>query len=490
MKSIIVLENPKDWPLHTFGAEVISAREYIQNPEHATHRGTKVFNLARTYKYQSMGYYVSLLAAARGHKPLPGISTMVDLRNTSLIRLASEELEDETQHALAHLQSDSFTLSIYFGRNLAKKYDRLAARLFRLFPAPLLRAEFVRHNEAWQVRSMETLAMSDVPDSHRPFLLEAAEAYFEDKPIPEAEEASTARFSLAILYDTELAEGPSDDKAIQRFTRAAERLDFSVEVITREEIGRLAEFDALFIRDTTNVNHYTFRFARRAKAEGLVVIDDPESILKCSNKVFLAELLTRAKIPIPKTVILHKDNIREALTVGLPCILKQPDSAFSRGVHKVETEEELDREAKRLLEKSELIIAQEFLPTSFDWRIGVIDREPLYVCRYHMAKSHWQIVKHEGSGEKRWGRTEAVPLWAAPRKVVQTALKAANLIGDGLYGIDMKEVDGKPYIIEINDNPDIVAGFEDSEMKDELYQRIMEVFLERVERAKGGPARR
>jgi glutathione synthase/RimK-type ligase-like ATP-grasp enzyme len=46
----------------------------------------------------------------------------------------------------------------------------------------------------------------------------------------------------------------------------------------------------------------------------------------------------------------------------------------------------------------------------------------------------------------------------APQDVVQIALKAANLIGNGLYGVDLKQVDGKIYVIEINDNPSIDAG--------------------------------
>ena len=36
-----------------------------------------------------------------------------------------------------------------------------------------------------------------------------------------------------------------------------------------------------------------------------------------------------------------------------------------------------------ILEKSELLIAQEFLPTTFDWRIGICDGQPLYACKYH-----------------------------------------------------------------------------------------------------------
>ena len=96
------------------------------------------------------------------------------------------------------------------------------------------------------------------------------------------------------------------------------------EMITREDSNRLSEFDALFIRETTRVDHHTYRMARKAVAEGLVAMDDPESILKCSNKVYLAELLNRSKIPTPKTYILHSKNLEIMLDqMTYPCILKQ-----------------------------------------------------------------------------------------------------------------------------------------------------------------------
>ena len=65
---------------------------------------------------------------------------------------------------------------------------------------------------------------------------------------------------------------------------------------------------------------------------------------------------------------------------------------------------------------------------------------------------------------------------------VDLAVRAAHLIGDGLYGIDIKEADGRFLIIEINDNPSIDAGNEDGVLKDELYLRIMRCFHERLER--------
>lgn len=51
-----------------------------------------------------------------------------------------------------------------------------------------------------------------------------------------------------------------------------------------------------------------------------------------------------------------------------------------------------------------------------------------------------------------------MPVEEVPKKVITTALKAANLIGDGLYGVDLKQNDKGVYVIEINDNPNIDSG--------------------------------
>ncbi len=76
-------------------------------------------------------------------------------------------------------------------------------------------------------------------------------------------------------------------------------MDIHAELITEEDATRLMEFDALFIRTTTSLNHYTFRLSQLARQNGMVVIDDPLSIIRCTNKVFLNELFEKEKIPAP-----------------------------------------------------------------------------------------------------------------------------------------------------------------------------------------------
>jgi glutathione synthase/RimK-type ligase-like ATP-grasp enzyme len=285
-----------------------------------------------------------------------------------------------------------------------------------------------------------------------------------------------------VLVDPEEVDKPSDEKALARFVRAAARVGMQAEFIEREDFGRLPEFDALFIRATTAVNHYTYRFARRAAAEGMVVIDDPESIVRCTNKVYQAELFLRNGIPIPPTLVVHKGNTNlVASQLGFPCVLKQPDSSFSAGVVKATDNVELQMELKRLLSHSELVVAQGYVPSDFDWRVGVLDGEALYVSKYYMARGHWQIQRSTPNQKRVYGKSETVAPELAPKAVVNLAIKACNLIGNGLYGVDIKEVGNKLYVIEVNDNPSIDGGCEDDILKDELYERIMRSFVRRLE---------
>lgn len=486
MKIYLVVNNPKDWHLHIPKVEVISAKSYLTDSRYSTIRYAKVFNLCRSYRYQSIGYYVSLLAEARGHKPLPSVQTIQDLKSPTMTKIVSEELDDIIQQSLKHIHGDKFVLSIYFGKNMAKVHDRLCSHLFKEFQAPLLQALFVWNNDKWVMQNINPLIPSEIPEDHRGFVVKSAQEYFAGKRASIRKKANS-RYDLAILYNSMAEQNPSNEKAINKFIKAAESIGFNPEIIGKEDYPRLAEFDALFIRETTAVNHHTYRIARRAAAEGLVVIDDPSSILKCSNKVYLAEIMERHRIPIPKTIILHSDNIDEVeKSLGFPCILKQPDSAFSKGVVKVETKKELLDVIPELLDKSELLIAQEFVPTSFDWRVCIFDKQPLFVCKYYMARRHWQIYEKLHSGKVLSGRSETMAVGIAPKKIINTALKAANLIGDGLYGVDLKETDNGCYVIEINDNPSIDAGVEDLVLQDELYLKIMNLILRRVENHKHG----
>lgn len=483
MKKLVVINYPQRWVLDVPGVEVISPKEYLELEKYAKMKNARVFNLCYDYAYQTRGYYVSLLAEARGQKVIPSVKNILDLKAHAIVKSISEAQDVLIQKTMKHIRSSEFIMSIYFGRNLSPQYDKLARELYKLFQAPLLRARFVRNADKWELSSVRTIPFKEIPDHHIPFLYQFAEEYFMLKRYDKAR-IDKYKYDLAILVNPQEKAAPSNKKAIANFVEAAEKQGCYVELITKDDYSRIGEFDALFIRETTAVNHHTYRMARRAQRDGLAVIDSPESILKCANKVYLAELLTLSKVPTPKTITIHSENIKGVeKKLGFPCVLKLPDSSFSQGVVKVSSAEEMKVKLREMMKISDLIIAQEFLPTSYDWRVGVLNNEVLFVCKYYMAKNHWQIINW-GTKVKNdmTGNFDIFKIEDVPQYVVDIALKATKLIGNGLYGVDVKEVDGKAFVIEINDNPNIDAGIEDSLLGEQLYATIIGHLLNNVKR--------
>ena len=481
ISNIIIVRNPKSWNLDIEGVKVVSSRSYITDPEFQALKNVRIFNLSNSYQYQKMGYYVSLLASARDHRVIPNVTTLRDFSSLALIRSLSGYIDESIQKSLKNIEGNKLSLFIYFGQSLDVKYRLLSQKLYHLFEAPLLQIDFIK-TEKWIVQKVSPLSLKKVNPDHMEKIQDFARDYFSKKRFSRPR-FKNYKYDLAILVNPQEKNPPSCPDALQSFKKAAEKIGFYVEFITKEDFSQLSEYDALFIRETTNVNNHTYQFSRTAYAEGLIVIDDPWSILRCSNKIFQEERMKQSKIKTPASLILSKTNYSKSLPINLnfPLVLKQPDSAFSLGVEKVNNREELDESLRKLFRLSDLVIAQEFLPSEYDWRIGVLDQMPLYACKYYMAEGHWQIYNWTTENKENWGESETLPIEEVPELVVKTAIKAASLIGDGLYGVDLKMIGDQVYVIEINDNPNIDEGIEDLVLKDELYNKIMRSIFNRIE---------
>jgi glutathione synthase/RimK-type ligase-like ATP-grasp enzyme len=459
-------------------AEVMNAEAYLKNEREISEQ-VRVFNLCNDYSYCKRGYYVSLLAEARGHRPLPSVSTISDLQSRNSVKIVSDVMSENLNQALKDIKAENFEISVYFGKNMAQRYSSLSRQIFNYFQAPMIRVFCQRKEDEWSIRSIRPIAFNEVPSLHHDFLLQAMLEFFGLNGATRKPKLHSEKYDLAILCNPTEEFPPSDEKAIKAFIKAAKDLRIEAEIIGPKDIGLLSRFDALFIRETTSVLHHTYKFAKKAEMEGLVVIDDPQSILRCCNKIYLHDMLTKKSLSTPETWIIYKDTDLSTFT-QFPLIIKKPDSAFSAGVKKVNSSEELEFQANEYFKKSDLLVLQEFLQTDFDWRIGIINNEPLYACRYHMVKNHWQVINHDG-GKPKEGEVDALAIEEVPRKALELALKACKQIGNGLYGVDIKEKGGRFFIIEVNDNPSIEKGCEDKVIGQQLYFRIMSTFLRRLE---------
>ncbi|MBO0663366.1 RimK family protein [Jiella sp. MQZ9-1] len=463
--------------------KVMTSRDYLARPALFRGQRPKVINLSRSYAYQSRGYYASLLAEARGHRIIPSVETMIDLSEKKLYENALPELDAALRKACEKGTAPASPIRLYFGYSDDSRLERFAKLVFDWFRAPALDIHLEANAAMPTIRriAFSTLGKLDTAEMGR---LYAAMERYTAREWRAAKTKTPSKYAFATLCDPREELPPSSVDTLKHWARVAARLGVDVEPITRKDLPRLANFDALFIRETTSISNHTYRFARRAAQEGMPVIDDPISMIRCTNKVYLNELMAANGVACPPSVMIagREDFSRAADELGFPMVLKIPDGSFSRGVKKVEDLPGLEKLATTWLEDSDLLIAQKFMPTKFDWRIGVLGGEPLFAVQYLMAKQHWQIINHDTGGRPMEGGFRSFALGDAPPHVLDAGLRAARCIGDGLYGVDLKETDDGVFLIEVNDNPNLEHGVEDAAEKDEVWTRLTRWFVDRIER--------
>lgn len=487
-RTLLVVDDLSDWNPYYPSDQVITFETYLATEQGESHQRVRIINLCSSYRYLSDGYYCSLLAEARGHHVIPSVKVLNDLGKKELYRLQLEDLSQALARVFkSNERGKEITLLSYFGTTPDPAFQDLSRLLFERFSCPILEVTLC-YRQQWEVTSLKAISHRLLDDAMQTIFADALDK-FSTKVWRKGRTRKAARFDLAILVNPEEQLPPSNRGALKKFIKIGRQLGIEIELISQQHYVRLPEFDGLFIRETTGIDHHTYRFAKKAEAEGLVVIDDPTSILRCTNKVYLADLFRTHHVPTPKTWLLHKGNAahldRVEVEAGFPVVIKIPDGSFSRGIVKVHDRKELDLKVAELFQKSALLLAQEFLYTDFDWRIGIFNNKALYACRYYMVKNHWQIYRH-GENRTDSGNFATLPTFEVPKAVLEAALKATQSIGNGLYGVDVKEKDGKGYVIEVNDNPSIDSGVEDKYLGDELYRLIMSELLRRMEnRSKG-----
>jgi len=484
----VVVDRESDWKWEIDGLAIVEADEYLTRWTRAEKRQMRIINLCRRYTDLSAGYYCSLLAEARNDLPMPTVADILDLSRQSLYAYALPELNqrlDKTVQRLSDPPEEDFDLHIFFGLCDDPRFHRLANDIFDLFRYPLIKVR-INGGDKWKIKSLSPYSLEKVKGELAGFF-EQSIRHYTRMPRRRRSSRKPALYDLAILYNPNESLPPSNSSALDRFIKAGKALRVDIELIQAKDYHRISEFDALFLRETTSLNDHTFRFARKAEAEGLPVIDDSKSILRCTNKVYLWERLKKQKLPTPHTIALNRAHFDDTILsmveeqLGYPLVLKIPDGCFSRGMFKAENRQQAKDAAANLFASSRLILAQEFMYTAYDWRIGILNGKPLYACQYKASRGHWQIVNHKADGTAIAGGFTTMAIDEAPKHVVETATRAANLIGNSLYGVDLKENDRGVFVIEVNDNPNIDHGIEDKVLKGELYSTIMREFIARID---------
>ena len=448
MSWVILVDQPKRFSQRRHAAQghhrpaTISRTRRCSRPAAEDHQPVALLRLPVP------GYYASLLAEARGHRVIPTVETMLDLREPKLYEHALPELEEALNHCAQ-------------GADCQPRRD---------VQAPVL----LRHRPRSALRGASAGCCSTGSAARRSrSTIDAGERWAIDRLHPPAPLAKLATGGDGILprglhqhtqrewRDPRRARRraiPSPCCTIRRRScrRRSPRRSSIWPAIAEKHVGRgRADHQAGSSPSSPNSTRCSSARpprstitptaspgarSRKACRSSTIRI----SMIRCTNKVYLHELLAAQQ----RAGAADGDARRRRRPadgrrrLGLPLVVKIPDGSFSRGVHKVETQRGVSQAlADELFEDTDLLLAQKFMPTE----LRLARRRARAASRslsasIMMAKRHWQIVKHGPNGGAEGGRLQdASPLGEAPPQVIDTAVQAARAIGDGLYGVDIKE---------------------------------------------------
>ncbi len=286
---------------------------------------------------------------------------------------------------------------------------------------------------------------------------------------------------LGIFVDRKTLSSAEQLNALIRCRDAAEEMGHGAEFIFPVDMRKIPQMDGLFIRARTDPMNVTYVAARMAEFAEIPVIDDPASIQICSDKVHMYSRLMQHGVEMPRTLFLSYRELNPARAreifceLGSPVIVKEPSTSFSLRVEKVQDPAALLQVARRYFKLSDWIVAQEFVESTYDWRVGVLGGKFLYACKYIIPSQTFKI-QDSVNGHVVYCGVQSVPPDMIPGDVRDLGVRAGQAIGDGLYGVDIKDGRGGPCVIEVNDNPSLEGG-EDTAYPG-VYREIVHTLLE------------
>jgi glutathione synthase/RimK-type ligase-like ATP-grasp enzyme len=281
---------------------------------------------------------------------------------------------------------------------------------------------------------------------------------------------------LGIFVDRKTLSNAEQLNALIRCRDTAEGMGHAVEFIFPVDIQKIRKMDALFIRARTDPMNVTYVAAKMAQFAGIPVIDDPGSIQVCGDKINMYLRLLRHGVSLPKTVFLAKKDLNVERVaalfdqLGSPLVLKEPSTSFSLRVEKVQDVAGFFRVARRFIKLSDWIVVQQFIESRYDWRVGVLDGQLLYACKYTIPSVTFKI-QASVNGHLVYCGVESVPPDKIPPHVIRLGIDAGNAIGSGLYGVDIKNNNGDAHVIEVNDNPSLESG--EDQCYPDVYEKIV-----------------
>ena len=252
-----------------------------------------------------------------------------------------------------------------------------------------------------------------------------------------------------------------------RLIEAAKQRDYSVRVLNTTRLtlelahgepdlyyrgSQIDTPDAILPRIGTSLTRYGTAVVRQFEQMDIYTPNTSAGISNSRDKLRSLQILSRHDIGIPRTAYVHdKRDVQEALerVGGAPVIIKLLEGTQGVGVILADKPEIAKAIVETLHSTDQQVLLQKFVAESKgkDVRAFVIGDRVVAAIRRTAQGQEFRSNVHRG------GKAEAIDLDPA---YAEAAVRAAQIMGLHVCGVDMLEGANGPQVMEVNSSP----GFE------------------------------
>jgi len=233
------------------------------------------------------------------------------------------------------------------------------------------------------------------------------------------------------------------------FTDLVSRIAFGPIVQRDGKVDLASHLDALLVRPigrgSLDEILYRVNTLHRLSEAGLYIVNPPRAIERCVDKYYALSILQVNGIKVPKTVVTEDPDLAlEAFSeLGGDIILKPIFGSRGMGITRI-SDYEVARRVFNLLHYHHFVLyLQEYIPHGrSDIRAFVVG-DRVIAAMYRRARG-WKTNVSQGA------KPVATKLLAEQEEL---AIRAANIMGCEVAGVDILESKNGRYITEINSQP-------------------------------------
>lgn len=247
--------------------------------------------------------------------------------------------------------------------------------------------------------------------------------------------------------------------------RVLDTLKCYMELSSREPIvwykgEQLEHFDAIIPRIGASITPYGLAVIRQFEMLGTYSLTESVALGRSRDKLRALQLLSRKNVGMPISSFAHDvHNTKELIKLvgGAPVVVKLLEGTQGRGVVLAETAKAAESVIDAFRELKADFLVQEFIKEAggADVRCLVIGKKVVAAMQRTAASGEFRSNLHRG------GTAELTRLTPAERA---TAVKAAQIMGLNVAGVDILRSSRGPLVMEVNSSPGL-EGIETASKK-------------------------